>query len=193
MSAKSKVPANIKAALEYGPLIIFVVLLQVWDIYIATAALMVLMPLVLGYFWLVDKELPRMPLITTVLVLAFGGLTLWFQDPVFVQLKVSIVNLLFAAVLGIGLIFNKLLIKFLMDSSVDMHDQGWKIMTYGSMATFLVAALVNEIIRLNFSVEVWGYYKFPGVVILVLVGMMITMVACSKHIIEPSKEESSAS
>jgi intracellular septation protein len=165
-----------KALIDYGPLVAFLVtyfaagrLLSEGSIYWATGVLMgttvaalVASRLVLGRF-----SLP--PLITAALVVVFGGLTLWLQDPLFVMLKPTIINLIFAGVLGFGLATRRPLLKLLMGEMLKLTEEGWYKLTVRWIGFFLAMALLNEVVWRNFSESTWVSFKVLGIIPLTIV------------------------
>jgi intracellular septation protein len=123
---------------------------------LATVIALAASRLVLGRF-----SLP--PLITAVLVVVLGGLTLWLQDPTFVMLKPTLVNLLFAGVLGVGLLTGRNLLKLLMGEMLALTEEGWLKLTIRWIGFFLAMALLNEIVWRNFSQPTWVTFKVFGI------------------------------
>ena len=96
--------------------------------------------------WLITRTLPIMPLVSGVVVLLFGGLTLWLQDDVFIKMKPTIVNTLFGAVLLGGLFFGSSLLGYVFDSAFHLDAEGWSKLTFRWGLFFLFLAVVNEVV-----------------------------------------------
>jgi intracellular septation protein len=108
------------------------------------------------------------PLVTAALVVVFGGLTIWLQDPRFVMMKPTIINLIFAAVLGFGLITGRPLLKMVMGEALKLTNEGWQRLTIRWLVFFLVVALLNEVVWRNFSQPTWVTFKAWGILPLTL-------------------------
>lgn len=154
----------LKLALELGPLVIFFVVNARVDLLSATAAFMVATLTALAVSYVLQKRLPLMPLVTGVVVLVFGGLTLFLHDDTFIKLKPTIVNTLFAVVLFSGLIFWKRpLLGLVLDSVISMDDEGWRKLTIRWAFFFVFLAVLNEIVWRNFSSDFWVSFKVFGI------------------------------
>jgi intracellular septation protein len=133
---------GLKLLIELGPLLVFFGVNAAYGIYAATAAFMVVTLISLAYaFWRYHK-LPIMPLVSGAVVLVFGTLTLYLRDDTFIKLKPTLVYLIFAAVLGAGLLLRKPLLELLL--------------------FFVAMAVVNELVWRNFSTDVWVSFKAFG-------------------------------
>jgi intracellular septation protein len=162
----------VKLALEMGPLAVFFLGNARFGIFPATAAFMIatLISLVLSFLLL--RRIPIMPLITGVFVLVFGGLTLYLQDELFIKIKPTIINLMFASALGVGLLFGRSLVKIVLGEVIQLHDDGWRILTMRWAGFFVILAVVNEIVWRSFSTETWMAFKLFGVAPLSFLFMM---------------------
>ena len=103
-----------------------------------------------------------MPVVTAVIVVVFGGLTLALQNETFIKLKPTLVYLLFAATLLGGLVFKKPLLGMVFDSVFNLTDEGWRKLTLRWGVFFLVLAVLNEIVWRNFSTDAWVNFKVFG-------------------------------
>ncbi len=188
----------LKMALELGPLGIFFLfnargeqiaqsfpMLQVLGepIFIATAAFMVAISISLTVSLWLTRRLPIMPLVSGVVVLVFGALTLWLHDELFIKLKPTIVNCLFGSVLLGGLLFGKSLLGYVFDSAFKLTDEGWRKLTFRWGMFFFVLALVNEIVWRNFSTDFWVSFKVFGVMPLTLAFTLSQLPLIQKHAI----------
>ncbi|OXT02302.1 septation protein A [Notoacmeibacter marinus] len=132
-------------------------------LFLATAAFMVATAIALSVSWLLTRKLPIMPLVSGVVVLVFGGLTLWLQDETFIKVKPTIVNGLFAFILLGGLLFGRSLLAYVFDSAFRLTDEGWKKLTLAWGLFFIVLAVLNEIVWRNFSTDFWVAFKVWGI------------------------------
>jgi len=153
----------LRMGLEVGPLIVFFVVNNMFDLMVGTAAFMVAMVISCGGSWLLEKRLPLMPLVTTIFVLVFGGLTLILDDGLFIKIKPTIVNLLFASTLLAGMLFNQPILKHLFGHAFALSSEGWRILTMRWTCFFIFLAVVNEVVWRNFSTEFWLGFKLYGI------------------------------
>jgi intracellular septation protein len=162
--------SSAKMLIDYGPLIAFLAtyfvagrFLPEGSIYWATGVLMVTTVAALAASRLLLGRFSLPPLITAALVVVFGGLTLWLQDPRFVMLKPTIINLIFAGVLAFGLLTRRPLLKLLMGEMLKLSEEGWHKLTIRWIGFFLAMALLNEIVWRNFSESTWVSFKVLGI------------------------------
>ena len=132
-------------------------------IFAATAVFMVAMLVSVTLSRLIVGKAPIMPLVSAVVVLVFGGLTLWLQDDHFIKLKPTIVNGLFGVVLMGGLFFGKSLLSIVLDSVFRLSDAGWRKLTFRWALFFFFLAIVNEVVWRNFSTDFWVNFKVFGI------------------------------
>ena len=165
MSKGAKPPASptVRLLIELGPLLAFLLTLGVAGIMWATAVLMVAVVLALIGSWRVFGRVAAVPAVTAALVLVFGGLTLWLDDTRFIKVKPTIVNLMFAGVLGLGLVLDRPFLKTLFGEAFNLTPEGWRKLTVRWAWFFLALALLNEIVWRNFSDAVWGTFKALGI------------------------------
>lgn len=180
-----KLSPVMKLALELGPLAIFFVANYVWGIFPATAVLMVAVSAALAANYLLERTLPVMPIVTAVMVLVFGGLTLILHDELFIKIKPTIVNTLFSATLLIGLALGRPLIKLVMEHAIQLPDFAWRALTWRYAFLFAFLAILNEAIWRNFSTDTWVAFKVWGVFPLTLVFTMLQIPYISKYQIQP--------
>lgn len=153
----------LRPILETGPLIIFFVVNAKAGIFAATGAFIVTNIIGSLLIYALTRHLTITSLITTVFVLVFGGLTLYLQDESFIKLKITIVCLLFASILTIGMTTERLFLKTLMGEQIKLHDEGWRQFTWRLILFFISLALLNEIVWRNTSTDLWVTFKTFGV------------------------------
>ncbi|MGB0670466.1 MAG: septation protein A [Rhodospirillales bacterium] len=158
-----------RLALEVGPLLIFFIANAKAGIFWATGLFMVTTAVALTLSWILERRLPVMPLIAGVMVMIFGGLTLALDDDLFIKLKPTIVNALFAGALFAGLAFRKNLLRIAFGSALDLEDEGWRLLTWRWAVFFVVLAILNEVVWRNFSTDDWVTFKVFGIMPLTLV------------------------
>lgn len=153
----------LRLVLEAGPLTVFFIANARFGIFPATAAFMIAITLALGANWLLERRLPIMPLVTAGFVLVFGGLTLALADDLFIKLKPTIVNGLFAAILFGGLVAGRALLKPLFGAAFQLDDAGWRKLTFRWACFFVALALLNELVWRNVSTDLWVDFKVFGI------------------------------
>ncbi|MDR3497412.1 MAG: septation protein IspZ [Ancalomicrobiaceae bacterium] len=182
--AAKKLPAGLKLTVDLAPLAAFFIGLNVFDIFIATGALIVatLMSVVITYWQI--RRVPVMLLITAGFVLVFGGLTLYLHNEDYVKLKVTIIYLLFAGALLGGLAFGKSFLGYFFEEAFKLDAEGWRVLTLRWGLFFLAMAGANEVMRTFFDTHTWGLFKVPGTPILTFVFALTQVPLISKHTIE---------
>jgi intracellular septation protein len=176
--AKPAVSTPLKMALEFGPVIAFFVAFTLFKsrtvtiagteyggFIVATAIFVPLMILSTLVLWRLTGRLSVMQVVTLVLVLVFGGLTIWLNDPHFLKMKVTIIYGLFAAILGFGLLRGKSYLRLAMDEVVPLTEAGWMILTRRVTAFFVGLAVLNEVIWRTMSDTAWVNFKTFGLTI----------------------------
>lgn len=158
----------IKLALDLGPLVVFFAVNALAGVFAGTAAFMAAVMVSLLAGWILAREIAPMPLITAVFVILFGGLTLYLNDDLFIKLKPTILNTLFAVILFAGLARRQFLLKPLLQSVLPLTDDGWRVLTWRWAWFFLVLAAGNEMVWRNFSTDFWISYKLFGALPLTL-------------------------
>ena len=164
MSDKKKLNPTLKLVLDIGPLVLFFAANAKLGIYAATGAFMVAVLIALAVAYVLTRRIEVMPLVTAIIVLIFGGLTLVLHDDLFIKLKPTIIYLLFGGTLLGGLAFGKPLLGMVFDSVFDLTEEGWRKLTWRWAIFFFVLAILNEIVWRNFSTDVWVSFKLFGVV-----------------------------
>lgn len=180
-------PQLIKIALELGPLVVFFVVNANADIFAATAWFMGAMVASLALSWFILKRVAVMPLVTGVVVLIFGSLTLYLQDDTFIKMKPTIVNSLFGAVLLGGLLFGQSLLRYVFGDVYKLKPEGWLVLTVRWGIFFFVLAALNEIIWRTFSTDLWVAFKVWGIMPLTVIFSMFQLPVLSKYAPEPNK------
>jgi intracellular septation protein len=157
-----------RSLIDFGPLLLFFAAYRLFDLYVATAAVMIaaVSAVFLGYLF--DRKLHPVPLATAVIVVVFGGLTLYLHNDMFIKMKPTMIYGLFAATLLGGLAFNRLFVKYILETAVSLSDEKWRILTVRFGGFFIVMALLNELIWRNFSEKTWVYFHSFGATALLL-------------------------
>ena len=179
-------PNWLKLAIDLGPLVVFFIANWKFGIYQATAAFMVAVTLAVGISWLVHRTLPIMALVTMVLVVLFGTLTLILHDETFIKMKPTFANLLLAAFLVAGLLFGQLFMKHIFGGAFRLSDEGWRILTYRWMGWLLFCAALIEIVWRNFSTDTWVTFKVFGTMPLTMAFTLAQMPLLKKYPMKPA-------
>ncbi len=185
MTTKSQLNPGLKLVLDLGPLLIFffanskpglfapflapflperLVSGEHAGIFVATAVFIPAIVAALAVSYSLTRHMPIMPLVTAIVVVVFGGLTLALQNETFIKLKPTIIYLLFAGVLIGGLAFGKLLLGVVFDSVFHLTDEGWRKLTWRWAIFFLALAVLNEIVWRTQTTDMWVTFKVFGVV-----------------------------
>jgi intracellular septation protein len=180
-------PVNtwLKQALELGPPILFFVAYTrfqdvTWTIggtdydgfILVTAGFVPLLLASMAVLWKLTGRISRIQIFTAVMVIVFGGLTVWLNDERFFKLKTTLVYGFFALTLGIGLLRGRGWLKVLMGEMLPMSDRGWLILSRRIAATFAVMAVANEIVWRTQSTEFWVTFETFGLPAFLFVAFM---------------------
>jgi len=209
MSEKSQLNPFVKLALDLGPLILFfyansrpglfLPLIQPFfpaiaadaersGIFVATAVFMVAVVVSLVVSYIPIRRLPLMPVVTAIIVVVFGGLTLVLHNDTFIKMKPTIIYVLFGGVLLGGLIFRKPLLEMVFDSVFHLTEEGWRILTVRWSLFFFAMAILNEIVWRMASTDTWVSFKVFGVMPLTFVFAMLQYPVLTKYAVEPKKD-----
>ena len=164
MPPKPQLHPALKLALDIGPLVLFFAANARFGIFAATAAFMVAVLAALAVSYAMTRHIAIMPLVTAVIVLIFGTLTLVLHNDTFIKLKPTIIYVLFGGTLLGGLAFGKTFLGILFDSVFELTEEGWRKLTWRWAFFFFALALLNEIVWRNFSTDFWVSFKLFGVV-----------------------------
>ena len=150
---------------DFLPLIVFFVAYRLYDLYVATAAIMVAMALQLAYQWLRHRKVNKMLFVSALLVAVFGGITLAVRNPVFIQWKVTVVNWLFAvAFLGSQMFGNRTLTERVMGHAIELEPSLWRQLNTIWVANFAVLGALNLFVMYNYSEATWVTFKSWGMI-----------------------------
>ena len=180
-------PQLIKMALELGPLVVFFIVNARADIFVGTAWFMGAMVLSLALSWLLLKRVALMPLVTGVVVLVFGGLTLWLHDDTFIKMKPTVINALFGAVLLGGMAFRLSLLKYVFGDVYKLRPEGWTILTLRWGLFFFALAILNEVVWRTQSTDFWVAFKVWATMPLTIIFAASQLGVLSRYAPEPVK------
>lgn len=162
---------------DFLPLIVFFAAYALYDLYVATAAIMVAIALQIAYQWLRHRKVNKMLLLSGALVGVFGSITLVLRNPLFIQWKVTVVNWLFAAgFLGSQLFTAKTFTERLMGHAIELEPALWRQLNVLWVTNFSVIGALNLYVMYNFDEQTWVYFKTWGMIglsLLMAVGQAI--------------------
>lgn len=183
--AKREINPLLKFALEMGPLVVFFLMNSRAGIYVGTGAFMAATVIALVVSYTLMRTIPIMPLVTAAFVLVFGGLTLWLADDLFIKLKPTIINLLFAAILFFGIMTGRLFIKLILESAFNLTQRGWRLITWAWIGFFIFLAALNEVVWRNSSTDFWVSFKVFGVMPLTILFSFAMIPLIMRHTVQP--------
>ncbi len=180
-----KISPILKLALEIGPVILFFVTYtkikdRQFDLFgqtyegfiIATAAFIPILLISTGLVWYLTGKLSKMQLMTAILVVVFGGMSIWFNDDRFFKMKPTIIYLLFGGVLGFGVMRGKSYLRSVMEDMMPLQQEGWMKLTKRLALFFLALAVTNEFVWRMMSTDAWVNFKTFGLTAAVFVFFM---------------------
>jgi intracellular septation protein len=179
-----------KLLLDLGPLLLFFFANSYGGIYFATGAFMVATVVTLAISYYLIRRFPVMPIVTAVIVMVFGALTLWLHNDTFIKLKPTIIYVMFAVVLFVGLATGRPLFQIVLDGALHMKEEGWKLLTRNWALFFLVMAAVNEFVWRSFTTDQWVTFKTFGFLPLTLVFAISQAPIMTKYAIKDPEAKS---
>ncbi|WP_411838762.1 inner membrane-spanning protein YciB [Paracoccus sp. ME4] len=190
----------VKPVLDLGPLVLFFVLFMLYrnDTFViggesyggfilATAALIPALIVAAGIQWWLTGRLAPMQIATLVLVVVFGGLSVWLNDPRFLKIKPTIIYLLFAAILGTGLALRRNWLGAVLSEALPMTELGWRRLTVRMTVFLVLLALSNEIVWRTQSESTWVWFETFGLPAALFVFLMANAGLYSAHALPPAE------
>ncbi|MFV0408270.1 MAG: inner membrane-spanning protein YciB [Paracoccus sp. (in: a-proteobacteria)] len=194
---EKEIKPGLKAALEYGPLILFFAVFMFMRGRMVTIrgteysgfilATMIFVPVLAAstlILWRLTGKLSAMQIITLVLVVVFGGLTVWLNDERFFKMKVTIIYSVFALLLGLGLILKRNWLELVMGDALPMQHEGWMKLTFRMALLFAGLAIANEVIWRSMSDTVWVNFKTFGLPLIMIAFFMANAGLFSRYAVE---------
>ncbi|ARE39331.1 Intracellular septation protein A [Rhodovulum sp. P5] len=185
MAEKRKINPILKTALELGPIAAFFIAyirlrektftiggVEYDGFILATAGFIPLLLLTTGILWVLTRHISKMQIATAVLVVVFGGLTVWLNDERFFKMKPTAIYLLFAGILGVGLLRGQSYLQYVLDEALPMMREGWMILTRRLALFFAGLAIANEVIWRTMSTDMWVNFKTFGLTIAIFAFFM---------------------
>lgn len=174
--------STLKFIADFGPLLIFFIYYKKFGMTEAILPLIIATIVATGILYFVEKKIPKVPIISAVIVSLFGGLTLYFDNKIFFYMKPTIVNLLFASVLFFGSFFlKKNLLKSLLESSIQLEEKGWELLNKRWMIFFIFLAFLNEIVWRTQTEDLWVKFKVFGIIPITFIFMIFQINLIKKY------------
>ena len=155
----------IKFITDFGPLLVFLFFYYNSDknLKVAIPPFIIATIIAIAIVWLLEKKIPMVPLISGILITLFGGLTIYFDNPIFIYIKPTIINILFGLALLFGKYFTKEpILKKILGKSIMLSDEGWGILNKRWIIFFFALAFLNELVWRTQSEEFWVNFKVWG-------------------------------
>ena len=178
----------VKLILDLAPLLLFFAAYMASNIYVATGVLMAatVVAMIVSRVWI--GHISPTLVLTTVLVVGFGALTLWLNDVRFIKMKPTMVNVLFAVALGGGLLTGRNFLQLLLGQAFRLTEEGWRKLTYRWIGFFLAMAVLNEIVWRNFSEGTWASFKVFGILPLTIIFAMLQVGLIQRYGLEKADD-----
>ena len=173
-----------KLLIDIGPLAVFFIFYTRSGLQASILPFMIATVIAVLFSYILEKKIPIMPTVGAVIVLLFGGLTIYFDNEVFFKMKPTIINLLFAAILYGGILINKPLLKYLLGAALKLQDVGWRVLTLRWIGFFIALAILNEIVWRTQSTDIWVNFKVFGILPITFIFTMTQFPLIKKYQIE---------
>ena len=173
-----------KLIIDIGPLAVFFIFYTRSGLAASILPLMIATVIAVLFSYILEKKIPIMPTVGAGIVLVFGGLSIYFDNPVFIYMKPTIVNLLFATILYGGILIKKPLLKYLLGAALKLEDEGWKILTHRWIGFFVALAILNEIIWRTLPEDIWVSFKVFGILPITFIFTMSQFPLIKKYQVE---------
>lgn len=181
MNEKKELPQAMKLALDFAPLVAFFIAYKLGGVYWATGIIIALTIISLLIGFVITGKIAKFPLFSGILITVMGGLTLYLQNDMFVKMKPTAANLIFAIILGGGLLSNRTFLKDLLGSAIDMPEAAWRNLTWRWVIFFLLLAGLNEYVWRTMSEATWVNFKVFGLMGLTMVFALANAPFMAKH------------
>ena len=173
-----------KLLIDIGPLAVFFIFYTRGDLKTAILPFMIATIIAVLFSYIIEKKIPIMPTVGAVIILIFGGLTIYFDNETFFKMKPTIINLLFAGILYGGIILNKSLLRYLLGAALKLQDEGWDILTKRWIGFFIALAILNEIIWRTQTTDIWVNFKVFGILPITFIFTLTQFSTIKKYQVE---------
>ncbi len=173
-----------KILIDIGPLAVFFIFYTKSGLQASILPLMIATVIAVLFSYILEKKIPIMPTVGAGIVLIFGGLTIYFDNEVFIKMKPTIINLVFAVILYGGMLIKKSLLKILLGAALKLEEKGWRILTYRWIGFFIALAILNEIVWRTQSTDIWVNFKVFAILPITFIFTMTQFPLIKKYQIE---------
>ena len=173
-----------KLLIDIGPLAVFFIFYTRSGLQASILPLMIATVIAVLFSYILEKKIPIMPTVGAAIVLIFGGLTIYFDNEVFIKMKPTIINLIFAIILYGGMLVKKPLLKILLGAALRLEEEGWRILTYRWIGFFIALAVLNEIVWRTQTTDIWVNFKVFGILPITFIFTMTQFPLIKKHQID---------
>ena len=173
-----------KLLIDVGPLAVFFIFYTRSGLQASILPLMIATVIAVLFSYILEKKIPIMPTVGAGIVLIFGGLTIYFDNEVFIKMKPTIINLIFAIILYGGMLVKKPLLKILLGAALRLKEEGWRILTYRWIGFFIALAVLNEIVWRTQSTDIWVNFKVFAILPITFIFTMTQFPLIKKYQIE---------
>ena len=173
-----------KLLIDIGPLAVFFIFYTRSGLQASILPLMIATVIAVLVSYILEKKIPIMPTVGAGIVLIFGGLTIYFDNEVFIKMKPTIINLVFAVILYGGMLIRKPLLKILLGAALKLEEEGWRILTYRWIGFFIALAILNEIVWRTQSTDIWVNFKVFAILPITFIFTMTQFPLIKKYQIE---------
>ena len=173
-----------KLLIDIGPLAVFFIFYTRSGLQASILPLMIATVIAVLFSYILEKKIPIMPTVGAGIVLIFGGLTIYFDNEVFIKMKPTIINLIFAIILYGGMLVKKPLLKILLGAALRLEEEGWRILTYRWIGFFIALAALNEIVWRTQTTDIWVNFKVFGILPITFIFTMTQFPLIKKHQID---------
>ena len=174
----------LKFITDFGPLLIFFIVYYISgkDLTAAIPPLIIATITAVALVYFIEKKIPYVPLIGGIVITLFGGLTLYFNNPIFIYMKPTIVNLIFASVLIVSnILYKKNFLKIFLQSAFQLDDIGWNKLNFRWAYFFIFLAFLNEVVWRTQPEVIWVNFKVWGILPITFIFTVIQVPLINRH------------
>ena len=173
-----------KILIDIGPLAVFFIFYTRSGLQASILPLMIATVIAVLFSYILEKKIPIMPTVGAGIVLIFGGLTIYFDNEIFIKMKPTIINLVFAVILYGGMLIRKPFLKILLGAALKLEEEGWRILTNRWIGFFIALAILNEFVWRTQSTDMWVNFKVFAILPITFIFTMTQFPLIKKYQIE---------
>ena len=173
-----------KLFVDIGPLAVFFIFYIRGDLQSAILPFMIATVIAVLFSYIVEKKIPIMPSVAAIIILVFGGLSIYFENEIFFKMKPTIINFLFAIVLYTSIVINKPILQHLFGGTLKLQNEGWSILTKRWIGFFIVLGVLNEIVWRTQPTDIWVNFKVFGILPITFIFTLAQFSIIKKYQIE---------